>query len=770
MGTLAAVGAMVGAGGVSAYVVPNGGLLSLTVADSTAIDPISSIGPSGDGWVASVVLKNITSLVGTVDPTKLSITVSDPGYDTSGNATTVSRTITGVAHVRRQYPNGASKMISTDGTHLTLLISLDDWIYSGTTIVSASIASGFYTGSAASNAGTKTNSSTLAYAKPLFGWINRQLERTTDTHAVEAVAFHRHATAGQQVACIKFKATDGTHDSAVVTTASTALSALVTQGNIPEVWKASVDMSGIDQGLATINATVYPWLGDAPLDVAVDGVAWPTSLPITPLKVYCDRTGAYGGAYAYVDGTGAGTPAVSATPATAKANPYATIAAALTAVKAWNNTNKSHNDIGGAVVRLMDDGAGGAKTHTIAAASVNSPGATYCVVEKDPDTAATVTVTWSAGNQRQPQLMLWRNLRMLLGASTYGLIGNSTAREIVALDGVTVDNTAAKTFIADFALKYLHNLTFSAGTVGFSGIATFPSNIAIMAGCVGSYTAGPAASTTSLPNDGKLMIGNVIPGYYMGSTANTGGDGDHGRINYNNRCLAMACSKTTINTLNYGWANIQNLCENDTTQGTGTFHQFADGDLTTITNLIDMHNTGVGERCSRMYNDVVACDVIPNGIIKAGVSKYSLYDNYNIKDDRFSTGAGSVGAWAYGYGVGNVGNVSLFGAVQRLATDVPHNDNADTPYLGSAWLSSSEYNLFRTALGYTQAQIMAMFTNYTVKPQAVAAVGGNYIPLSTATHIKSRVPTGKSVLKYDIAGTLRNTDGTGAAGAYEAAT
>lgn len=194
---------------------------------------------------------------------------------------------------------------------------------------------------------------------------------------------------------------------------------------------------------------------------------------------------------------------------------------------------------------------------------------------------------------------------------------------------------------------------------------------------------------------------------------------------------------------------------------------FADGDLTTIRNYVEQHNTAVGNRASRMYNDVQASQVAPNGLPKIGASIYNVWDDYNLKNDTFNAdGAGATGNWAYSYSVGNRGNVCLFGRVTRGSLDAPANDNTD-PYLGMAWLPSSEYNLLRAGIGLTQAQIMALFGNYTVGPQASPAIGGNYVPLSTSTYLKSRVPAGATVLKYDLAGTLRRTDGTGAAGAYE---
>jgi hypothetical protein len=750
----------------SGVVVPLGGLKSITIADATPIDPVSSIGASGNGWVAICVLKGLTSLVGTCDATKLVITVIDPGYDADGNVTTVSRTIHGVAHLRRQYPNGDSKMIVTDGTDLAISVTLDDWIYSGTTIVSATLASGFYPSSVAGNAKTKTNNATLAYTKPLFGWINPQLESNlgVNTFDTESVAFHRHATAGRQVACIKYSANDGTTTSPVVTVASTALSAKVTHGNIPEVWKATLDLSTLAAAtLCNINAQVYPWLGDASsvLDLSVDGVAWPTSLPQTLLRVLNDRTSAYGGGYAYVNGTGGGTPQVSSDPTTARANPYSTIYAAAVALRAWNNSNRSHNDLGGGFIRLMDAGSPYSVTNFLP----NFPGNTWCTIEKDP-LAGTVTLAPSIGfSLTAPSLLRYRNLTVTTdGNAPFKCDG--TARTMLCLDNLTLNQVGGPTLLESVGTAYFSNIVLN-GAFNLSAIPIATSNIASMIG----VTSSTGKILDNLGFCAKLFVGCNLPLQRIKSEISATGDGDHGRIIYNNRVYNLLMYKGSANTVNGGIANVQNLYEIYPNYGdVWSENVFSDGDLTTITNYVEMHNTAVGERASRMYNDIVASKVVPIGIQKIGVSKYNIWDNYNIKGDTFSANAaGSVGSMAYMYSVGNVGNVNLFGDVGRAANDAPHNDNVTTPYLGNAWLSSSEYNLFRSALGYTQAQIMAMFGNYTVAPKGSPASGGDYRPVSGATHIKGRVPAGKHVLAYDISGTARNTDGTGAAGAYEAA-
>lgn len=760
-------------------VIPTGGLKTLKVNDTTQIDPVNAsagpntgtpVGASGSGWVATVVLKGITSLVGTCVPAALTLSVSDPGYDASGNATTVNRTITGVSVIRRQYPNGAGKMISTDGTDLTILVSLDDWIYAGTTIVSATIGGTFYTGCVAGGTGaTLTNSSVAPYTKPVFGWMNaQQAYNPASTFAVEAITFHRHARSGRQVAAMKITATDGTNNSPTITVASTTLSAIQTQGNIAEVYAATLDTSGLTAGLCNVKAKVYPWIGDASavLDLSTDGIAWPTPLPYTLLRFYSDPAATYGGGIAYVQ-VGASGGTVSSTAATARAAPFPTLAAAMNALATWNNTASAghsvlHLDHGGGSVRFMD-AAGSAVTHTIAAAPTARTAQTYCEITNDPLATGVITLQWSA-LASMPTMMKWKGALVIDtgGAGTWCIMGPNAAASMVWLSGLTCNTTTGKSISGYAQYVYLDNLTLTGVKTTFLQLAPAPASIARAVGIVSSVTAAYPNNVSDQP---KLLIGCVMPGY--GLQVDPTAVGDHGRIVYNNRINSGVLANAASATVNLGFANVQNLYESDNTLTVASLNQWADSDLTTITNYIEQHNTAPGGRCSRTYNDIAASKLAPNGLRKIGSHLYNIWDNYNIKSDTFNGGTGSTGNWEMTYSVGNRGNVSLFGNIGRNATDAPHNDNVDSPYMGNAWLPSSEYNLFRTALGFTQAQIMAMFGNYTVGPKAVPAIGGNYVPLSTSTYLKGRVPAGASILKYDLSGALRRTDGTGAAGAYE---
>ena len=746
-----------------------GELLSVTIADSTPIDPQGGIGVDGNGWVAVCVLSGITNIAGTLDASKLLLQVQDPGYTANGTPTTVNRTIRGSTYLHRTHPNGDEPLITTDATNLTLYIAFSELIYAGTTIVSAELESGFYDGSAVGAAGSINNSSTLAYKKPFGAWINFNGDTAeSDDVYVEFVAACRTARNGQQVACIEFYADDGVTTGPSVFVNAPTISTLITKGQPPECFAATVDLTGQAYGGFTkVNAKIYPHIGDDYTDLDVDGYAWPTSLPLTPLRVFCDGDDNYGGAYAYVDGVGAGTPAVSDNPVTAKANPYATLTAAFTAVRAWNNANKGHNDFGGAKIRFINDTASPV-TYSIATSSGNFAGTGRCIVEADPLATGEVILEATAQTS-QANNTLWRKVTHLSGASNYNLLGYSTSGSpatTVYFDDCAMDNSLNKNGLGWYSYRYFRNYTLKGGNASdlfVNGLGPTDKALALFAGVV-------SEDRDSHPRDDGstgwplAIIGCNLPDYAI---LNSGvAVGNHGRMIVNNVARQLSLNSTIANTIDWGVANIQNVYEYKSGVNVICMSAFADGDLTTIDNYIDYHNTAPGDRSSRLYNDNVSTQVAPSGVNKAGVSKYSIYDNYNIKDDRFNLGdgSGSVGNWSYEYSVGNVGNVSMFGNTRRTAIELPQNDSSDQ-YLGSYWQPSSSPNLL--AEGYSQTELMDMFVNWTTTPRASPTVGGDYRLTAAATPMLNRVPAGMAVLAFDLDGNPRKNDDSGAAGAYE---
>jgi hypothetical protein len=732
---------------------------SLTIAGATPVDSTAS----GNGWVAIVTIAGVTNTSGTLDPTQLTLTVTDPGYTSSKTTTTRTRNIAGMKPgggagqqaVRRVDPNANTMLLSTNGTDLTIHIALTDRIYQGSTVTAAAITGTFYTGVSGSSATSITNSSTRPYKKAMFGWNQKHWETSGSSFAVEGLAYHREMMAGQQVACVEYTATDGTNTSAAVLVGAPTLSTKTTKGYPPEVWAASVATTALTQAASCkVNAKVYPWIGDssAVFDTAVDGTAWPTSLPQTPLNFVNDRTGGYGTAYAYVKpGAVGGT--VSGVAATAAAAPFPTLAAAMNAIPAWNNTNKGHNDLGAARIRLMDN-SGANVLHTVSAAGANSPGAALFFIEKDPAAAGAVRITWDELCQMPKNFSIGGNgLIIAPTAGEYALCGQFDSREYVVVENCTVENPVDEYNLTIQDLRSFQNVTFT-GTGG-TRISGFGGDTVLLSGCV-----AVTAANSPLYDIGKVTAGNHMPYVNAGLL---GGDGSEGQILANNRIYSTLFESLSALTITKGIALVQNLTETDAVRGNNGFKYFADGDLTAIDNLVVAYNTGVGERGSQMYNDTTT------QVAKSGTARFNLLDNKNYKTDTFDGGNGSPGNWEWGYGTANFGELNLFGAVGRGAGDVAHNDATDPAYLGMGAHPTSEYNLFRTALGHTQADIMGYFINYTVQPRAVPALGGDYHVSSLTTPLNDRVPAGLAGLKYDLDGLARKNDGTGAAGAYEAA-
>jgi hypothetical protein len=796
---------------------------SLQVVNSTPIYPITyptysgqpiaapTIGYNGAGWVAKIVLSGITDVTQVCDATKLTLTVSDPGYDTSGNATTVNRTITGQGPLIRQYEDAIANLsqgsspnaninylITTDGTNLTLYIALSDWIYTGTTINSVSLAANFYGSSSATTISSPTNSSDLAYPNVIFGWHTPQYNSTngTGTLPVEGLAFHRHAMNGQQVACVKYQATDAHSISgAVSTVGASTLSTLAKQGNIPEVFAANVDFSGLTQGdNCTVNAIAYPWLGNNPYAIATygsitgQGTAWPTQKGQTLLQALCDKTGAYGGAYAYVSLAGNDTTGVVSTSTTvAKASPFATILAAGTALQTYNNATKGHNDLGGATIRLMDS-AGSAATHVIPRSFPTATGNTWFTIESDPTNTGVITADGSTSGYNQfPDKLRLRNFTLYpsSGAGRYIFVANTTGALVT--DGLTINNSNNKSPFVYWTYQSFYNHTIT--DPGSSDTYLWSANVytLVISGAVSTVS----TNATNPPQPG-IMIGSILPQDYFFFGKNLNGNGykdNDGIIVYNNRCQVISMTTTPPNawqtshfyqqytmvtngtnfyyaltngtsassggptgtglnitdgsvtwayiaTYNFslptGVAYVQNLVENNNAStGNGVGQFFPDNDIVNFTNFVDMHNTYLGGKCNTLYNDQSDSQIAPAGLIKQGTRKYTIVDNRNIKLDGEKLVQGCYGNIAFAYGVGNYGEYSLFGEVNRSPQTIPVNlpgrggGATNQGYMGMAWHPTATFSLLHNvnaltageSTGATMVKIMKnYFASYTTGP------------------------------------------------------
>ena len=730
-------------------------------------DATSRNGVNGNGWVAKM---QVPYLIGqTFDPTKISIVVQDPGYNESG-PTTVQRTIVGRKVLRRQYTANTLPQESNDGITLTVYFSLSDDVFAGTLLVSAAAAASWYGPSAPGAIPVLINSSSVSYPKPIGFFYNLQQSRVTGaSFRVEWMAMSRWGMNSKMVPRVEFIAKDhlGNAASTQVATA-TELSQIQTNGNIGECYAADIPTSGLtqavtDSDIGIVNIRAYPWIGDstAVLDLEVDGYAWPTIRPLTPLRFVCDKNQTYGGAVAFVkSGAVGGAVGAVGQEATLRTTPFPDIEKAIEALPAWNNTNRGHNSHSGGTIYLMDDNGAGI-THSIPATITAAVGSCWTEVKADPANVGVASWAPGANNRAVPGLIRWM-ARLDVTSAGYLDGGNSNANVMAAIDTCIANYTVTpgSPLFYRFGLGYVRNVQFT-GSSGLPQqiINTFST----------TRTQQQAIGCSSPKNLGTnsilkawLLVGNDFHRSSfddVNTTAVPNLDHHEGAIVYNNTLYgtrSLCQMGNTIAMTTWGAALVQNLVERAGTPSTACVGIGSDSTVVEFDKFIEMYMTtpdttdGIG-RTNRCYADVAGSE----NKLKRLISRFNLWGSVNNKRDTFTantTSRGRVGGWRYAHHVGAEGNVSIRGSAAGTSP-------SDTSWLGEVWPPDSNY--------YALGGAGVAFVDNRVSTSG--AGNGDYHLTGASNEAYSRVAAGRGALKYDITGALRKTDGTGACGAYERA-
>jgi hypothetical protein len=750
---------------------PTADLATITIMPSSTLldktgdysDATTRAGVDGGGWVVAATMPYLASIA--FDPTKIALTVTDPGFDATGT-TTVTRVITGRKVLRRQYTQNSSLQMSNSLGTNTVYFSVSDWIYQGSTITAVNASAGYYGSSAAGAVTTVTNSSTLAYKKPLFAWINTQHMRWTGDTLVEAVAVHRHAMNGRQVPRMEFIASDASaHTAATQTVSTTSLSTLCTQGQPPDCYPATIPTSTLTQAdLGLVNVKVYPWIGDssAVLDLIADGVstsgAVTTARPRTPLRFLNDKSGTYGGAIAYVRQGAGGTPQVSLTDATARANPYATIPAALAAIVTFNNANRGHNDHSGATIFLMDDGASGAVVHLIGAAITGAAGKCWTTIKPDASAVGAVSVNIATTTRTTADLLDWQVNMTQTSQWLDGGTSNGNIRQGFANKTLTIASGPDVPIFYRCGLIYLRNCTISGAQAGSETMMGYSSATRTQcAQALGVVSVSPIGNTGFYPYS---VIGCNLPRGVMGESdivANPNWDTNDWGVVINNKIMTSRLSNTVFTTqacTNFGF--LQNLIERAVTASNAALQISADDAIFAVDHFVDHHNTILGERMNRCYQTKPG-DI---GVIKRCDSKFNIWYEYNCKTDTFDLGGtelskGRNGNWAERHTVGHQGNVCLVG--DHNGTSPLNAGGSGDVWIGDAWPDGN----------FAVGRANVTFTNDQSLPGGNAGLGTYTLTHGGTDKAANRVPAGAAVLGHDLAGVARPNDGTGSAGAYQ---
>jgi len=554
------------------------------------------------------------------------ISVIRSGYTAAGVATTFAENITIMKRLRQPYPNQAT--LTTDQ------VTLQDFVYASDAVPGV------------------TNNSTLAYPLPVAMWLTPDLERITgSTFTARLAVAHAYARSGRPVAAVKFIATDG-NGHTVEQLVSTMSSAQYSSGLYVPFFQCSINTSTLDAAtLCSLDVIIYPWIG-VPFQASINGSTYP-SISFTVLKFMNDRTGSYGQAYAYVDAVSGNnaTAVVSATPATAAASPYLTVAAAGNAIRTFNLATYGRDDAGGGTIRLVagehvhssfNAAASGALPVTIEAAN---PALKSTTIFKDSG------VTVSAGT---PQKLRIKGITLKkVGASVIFMDNNatvSTMDRILILDDVTMDINGTSSYAGWI---YKTGRFFALNSDLFGGVSTSLSNVSKhlnAVGCTGPIngTAGYNAAGCSSGGgfDVRLAVGNL--------NAAQGQMLTHCFLSTNVTANKVWGASGSIGAR--GFAVLGNVFEHYGGSTSPAVSAWADGDVSAVENVMFYGNTIVGSRMNWLYQDVGTATVHKRGFRRFVATLYQ-----NTKTDVFGTNANLIGNWPASFNVGSRSNATIRG-------------------------------------------------------------------------------------------------------------
>lgn len=635
---------------------------------------------------------------------------SRSGY-VGSTPTTITENLQVTQRVREPYPN--------EGTLTSDTVALSDYIYSTDTIADV------------------TNNSTEASPKPIANWATIDHTVIGDTLTAEVVAFHRNARSREQVAGVRFYATDGTNNAEQLVTTS-VVSGRAGDQNAVIVYRCNMDVSGLnDDAEITLNAEVFPHIGNAAS--VLDSADQTERREFSP-RTYLRRTSGTV-PIAYVSTTGNdGTGVVSTNAATAEASPFATISGAI----GTTGGLRAFGDAEGAEIRLE------AGTHVMTAAfgvDLVMSAADLKITPAPGEDDTTVTVTFGASGFR-PRINAGGGWVTIEGCSVQrtgssGLQGESDSQtEFRFVDCPFDNNSVAPSMPGGNGHALFLGQTFT--NLGSSSLAPGPQDYRMFRGCTGVLASGV---------EGWLVIGCdwESGAESIASNANRT-DGAISAFNKIEKAEARAFDYEGNGTSVSQIAVVQNVVEVVTSTSLAAIFFSADGAVTDVDHLVFHHNTVVGfdiyGRSNMLYDDGASVSTTRRVSVRG-----NLHCQINTKSDVFQMDGTRVGNWPYEYGVGCEGEYSLFrdasggGIGSSFAQEYPgQNANIGT---SNTTMNGGPANL--------------IFTDFqaTTSGPTVGAGGGDYSLVGGAA------PKGnaQAVLRFDASGATRSA--TTSSGAYE---
>lgn len=784
-----------------------------TVTDATSA---CNSGSACDGWVLEVdvdalaVGGSYNLGIGTRNNTTNATAYCDvtgEGYTAGAVLTTTTRRMYATKALRKVYnaaytaPYPADEIFAEG--RLTLRLALSDFVYSGETL-SCAIGAGLYTQGGtptAAYSGAATNASTLTHdqSRVLGNWswpawtrINASLAGDGTNNAdgsvtVRAVAYHRAAKDGKPVAAVVFTLSDGT---TTRTTTATAMTSDASFGDAVRVVEyvgtfTAAQIQAFPNGTAaTLNFAAYPWVGGSAgvLDTATSGNTQPTPL-ISPRTLLIDHAGTYGTSAAVVNSDpmiGNDTTCVAVAESAFNANsppdPCLTINGAAVKIRARNNSSHARGDAAG-VIYL----AAGNHAWTGASVSITGTANTWTVIRPLPGVArADVVINSLSGNGHlgTGTKIKLQNVTLNISSAPATVFANST--QYLWIDQCDLTSNATSATIVAPSFFVTRSIVRNCRTC----LQNFSTAFAVLVR--GNTVMPDYAQSASM----WTILGNSITGNSGGNTTFTFFSSPSTTpatwwpiVAYNRLTRSAVTGSSPIQhaqttgtpPVGSGAAIVQNVFEWVSSFSRALVAIANDSStVTPVRNIMLWHNTLVGQRTNRAYNDEGSTLRLRNLWSEIG----NLYDSAALKADTFnhpSSGrnAARVGNWSVLYGVGNFGNMDVEAGTPSNPVGLEGTWQPEFPGLLSDWIptvaSSNEQSSTQppaNSAGMRPVNYQQFVAHRAWNGITPGAGEGDYQLLSGSPAI-SLIPAGRAVLPVDIEGYPRRNDGVGAAGAYE---
>lgn len=747
------------------------GVTALTRNVAAVASVLASV--NADGWTAqwanagTLPAYSTGDTEFTPDTAPILVPLVRKGFDETGAARTdISESVVVTRRVRKPWSTGTSDHLTGAGNRVAL--------------------SSYILASDQTPTGV-TNNSTETSPKPVALQLDRNRRVVGDTAYCQARGYHWSARNGKPLAAMRvwFRSTDGTKQTAPVLMSGPKV--LPGGGNDRFAvigYDATVNTAQWSDGTAIPDGTTIiremealPFIGEAIRTTVGDTV---DARGFTPQSFYKHSARVAAPLYAYVNqstgvdetvtaagvGSTSGLQKVATSAATAKSNPFATIASAIQALKAATGLTGGFTD--GCFVHLAPG------TYTSPA---NTVAGTYqsggeLIIETDPAAADYSAVFTGTASAFRHSWLTYRRVHFARSVSTVAWTSLSGGR--VAIFNCTIDH-GTQTTVPYAGTTYISGLTVTGGSAPFqSGIAGATLNV--VRGLQGGTSKGAVWSLDAYNVSGCLLYNAVW------NTA--------GRSNSNSICdsfalLGVSYTSASIPSLNAGEAvdgmyfvnYIVEFANN--AQSNPIIRVSGDGANVNVRHFGDWYRSGGGAslygRDNDGYDETVGTLRTHSFWSRRGRSMVAQYTKHDwfIGGNAAAGASGDaaraeasqhVGGWSVLYEVGSVGNLHQFATAAGSGPNNGPNGPENPAFFGlRAKHTPSATNVFaRLDPKYAGGNNKA--TNYdgTTVTGGTGGTAADYMPAADSPLIGMLRAVDEG-LPFDITGAARNR---GTAGAY----